>query len=258
MGDTAAKWSGAIEVPVSQIESNEWNPNSMSEDMFHKLLAEIKDTGFDEPLIVVPHPEKPGMYRLVNGEHRWKAVQVLEWTHVPVVVKHGLTEGDQKTMTVRRNLLHGDLDRVKFTELVNDVINNHGIPRIDVPDRMGFLNEKDFLSNLVTEKTKQAKEMSDQAKQATQMVDNTSYLLNEIFTKFGETVPQGFLFFMHKAKMHLMVQMDKDMEETMGLLVAQLKASGQNVNDVLTKALVSTLAAPAAAGPSAGPEDVKY
>lgn len=254
----AGKWSGAIEVPVSQIEENPWNPNAMSDDMFHKLLAEIKDTGFDEPLIVVPHPDKPGMYRVINGEHRLKAVQVLEWTVVPVVVKHGLTEADQKTMTVRRNLLHGDLDRAKFTDLVNDVINNHGMQRIDVPDRMGFLDEKSFMRNLMTEKVAQAKEMSDQAKQATTMVDNTSFLLNEIFTKFGDTVPNGYLFFMHKSKMHLMVQMDKDMEETMGLLVAHVKASGQNINDVLAKALVSTLAAPATAGPAQGPEDVKY
>ena len=250
----AAKWSGAIEVSVDLIEENPWNPNKMSDDMFHKLLAEIQNTGFDEPIIVVPHPDKPGKYRVVNGEHRWKAVQVLEWKTVPVVVKTGLSEADQKTMSVRRNLLHGDLDRTKFTELVNDVINNHNVARIDIPDVMGFLNEKDFLKNIVTEKAKAAKEMSDQAKEATQIVDNTSYLLNEIFTKFGDTIPQGFLFFMHKSKMHLMVQMDKDMEETLGLLVAHVKSAGQNINEALGKALASLMMS----APAQAPEDVKY
>jgi hypothetical protein len=248
-----AKWDAAIQVPVELIEANPWNPNQMTEEMFQKLLAEIQNTGFDEPILVVPHPEKPGHYRVVNGEHRWKAVQVLQWKTVPVVVKN-LSELDQKTMTVRRNLLHGDLDRLKFTELVNDVINNHGMAETKVHSEMGFLDEQEFVKHLVTQKAKVAQDMAEDAKKSAKMVDNLSYLLNEIFTQFGDTVPQGFVFFMHKSKMHLMVQMDKEMEELLGLAVNHLKATGKDINDFLGKALSAAMLS---AEPQP-PADVKY
>lgn len=240
------KWDGAIVVPLEKIEPNAWNPNEQTDATFNMLVEEIRTNGFDEPIIVVPSPGKPDMYRIIGGEHRWKAARILEMTEVPVVVKENWDEETQKTQTVKRNLLRGDLDRVKFSKLVNDVIQSHGVPVEQLISKMGFIDEKDFEKAYIVDKEteEQAAEVLADAKGQMQMVDNLSYLLNEIFSKFGSTCPQGFMFFMFKNRMHLMVQMDKELEDQVSLMVGDLKTSGKNVNDFIGTAIGREMAVP--------------
>jgi ParB/RepB/Spo0J family partition protein len=234
------KWEGAVEIPIDLIEPNDWNPNVQSDATFEALVEEIHTSGFDEPLVVVPHPDKKGAYRIISGEHRWKAAKTLGMQAIPVVVKEQWDEATQKVQTVRRNMLRGELDRVKFSKLVNDVVETYGVARENVPKLMGFTDDKEFVKHYLAEKGNsdaKLREMMAQTKKETQMVDNLSFLLNEIFSKFGSTLSQGFIFFFYKGRMHLMVQMDKDLEDQVSLMVEMLKGSGQNVNDFLGKAI---------------------
>jgi len=260
------KWEGAFEVPITDVEANEWNPNQMSQEMLEQLVSEITKNGFDEPVIVVPIDG--GKYRIVNGEHRYKAAQALGMATLPVVIKDRWDEGEQKIQTVRRNMLRGELDRVKFTKLVNDLVTDQRATPSELPKKMGFLDEQEFHRQLVAEKAKtnaKVAEMLSDTKNEVQMVDNLSYIVNEIFGQFGQTVAASYIFFMHKSRMHLMLQMDKDMEETISLMVNQIKAAGGNANDFLGNAINHELARIRAEQPAtekttgdAGGEAVKY
>jgi hypothetical protein len=68
-------------------------------------------------------------------------------------------------------------------------------------------------------------------------VQNLSFILNEIFHEYGETVPHGFMFFCHKNKFHLMVQMDDKLEKEVDLAVKYVRESGKNINVFMRKAL---------------------
>lgn len=236
------KWEGAIEVPIDDVEVNEWNPNQMTEDVFNELVKEIQTNGFDEPVITVKNGDK---YRVVNGEHRYRAAKQLGMGFLPIVVKLDWDEPTQKLQTVRRNLLRGELDKVKFTKLVNDVVNGQHITPSEASKKFGFTDEKKFQQNLIAERDKlnaKVAEHLDETNNQLQTVDNLGFVVNEIFGQFGATVDRGYLFFMFKSKMHLMLQMDKDMEGTISLMVSHLKTSGKNANEFLGEAINDALA----------------
>jgi ParB/RepB/Spo0J family partition protein len=237
-----------IELPVDKLEACDWNPQVMSETMFNQLVEEIRDDGFDEPLLVVPHPEpnkaKDGFYRIIAGEHRYEAVKVLGFEHVPAIVKPDWDETEQKLKTVRRNMLRGSQDPVKFSRLVKQVNDDDGVPLSDIPQLMGFDDDKVFKKLYIAEKEKEdeavanaAKKDGEEQRREMEMIDNLSYILNQIFSNYGDTVPAGFLFFWYKNRQHLMVQEDTKLEKKIEHLVRYCKAQGTSMQAILDSAL---------------------
>jgi len=237
-----------VEIPIDKLEPCEWNPQTMSETTFNQLVDEIRDDGFDEPVLVVQHADadkkKDGVYTIISGEHRYEALKVLGYDSVPCIVKDAWDETEQKLKTVRRNMLRGDPDPVKLSRLVKDINDNDGVPIADMPRLLGFDDEKKFKAHLASENAREKKQVSDAAKNAeeqkrqeTQIVDNLSYLLNQIFSKFGDTVPNGYVFFWYKNRMHLMLQEDTKLEKYIEHLVRYSQAHGTDIPAILTSAL---------------------
>jgi ParB/RepB/Spo0J family partition protein len=246
-----ASMSGTGEqmVSVDKLEPNAWNPQVMEDAKFNELVEEIREDGFDDAIHVVKHPdpdkESAGIYMIVDGEHRWQAARVLGIAEIPCVVKDNWPdEKTQKIKTVRRNLLHGDLDRARFTKLAHS-LNDVGIPIKELPSVLGFSNEAEFREKFVAQERQReeqaqqraAKSAKEEEKRESAVVNNLSFILNEIFSEYGDTVPQGFIFFCHKNKYHLLVQMDDKLEGLVESAVKYLRATGKNVNALLRRAL---------------------
>jgi len=236
-------------IAIENLEPNSWNPQIMSDAKFNELVEEIREDGFDEPIHVVEHPDPvkkaQEIFLIVNGEHRWQAARVLGITEIPCVIKDGWKdEQTQKIKTVRRNLLHGDLDKTRFTKLVH-TLNDTGIPMKDLPGILGFESEEVFREKFIAEERERqeqeqeqaSKSASDREKDENMVVENLSFILNEIFAEYGETIPQGFMFFWHKNRCHLMVQMDEKLEGLVEAAVKYLRSSGKNVNPLLRRAI---------------------
>jgi hypothetical protein len=62
------------------------NPNRMSLGNLAKLMRNIERTGRYEPLVVRPHPRKPGLFQIINGHHRREALEKLGHRTADVVV----------------------------------------------------------------------------------------------------------------------------------------------------------------------------
>jgi ParB/RepB/Spo0J family partition protein len=238
-----------VNVPTEKLVPNSWNPQAMSDVKFNQLLEEIREDGFDEPLLVVPHPDKAkaqdGFFMIVSGEHRWQAMRVLGAAKIPCVVKGNWDEKAQRIKTVRRNMLHGELDKERFSKLVHSLSDTHGVSMRDMASTLGFSNDAEFreqfLSKLRSEEEKKQRgaiqDASDQDRRELEVVDNLSYVINEILAKAGDTIPQGFIFFWHKNKFHLMVQEDKRLEKMVEAMVKYLRETGKHVTAFLSHAL---------------------
>jgi len=249
----------SIRIPVDRIFPNEWNPNEQRDETFNALVAEIEEDGFDHWIQVVPWPDCPHVdkskgefkwgegegescsgFKIIGGEHRWKAVTVLEWDDVPCVVYTDWDERVQKLKTVRRNLLSGDLNAAKFTRLVQG-LEDDGMEKAVIAEAMGFHNEAAFLNELIQDKEEREKTwldaLQEENKKEVEAVDSMSDLLNNIFSKYGDTVPQSFLFFMFKGKTHLLVMMDAPLYSEVDQMVTHLKDTGQSSADFFKDAL---------------------
>jgi ParB/RepB/Spo0J family partition protein len=62
------------------------NPNRISKANFAKLLANIERTGRYEPLVVRPHPDRPGYFQIINGHHRWQVLSQLGYKAADAVI----------------------------------------------------------------------------------------------------------------------------------------------------------------------------
>jgi hypothetical protein len=99
-------------VLIESLKPNWYNPNRQSEYEFELLCKSMKEDGFDQPILVL---RKDNM--IVDGEHRWRAAQVLGMKEVPVVYTD-MTPEQMMVSTLRHNRARGSED----SELVNRVL----------------------------------------------------------------------------------------------------------------------------------------
>lgn len=229
-----------VNLPIEKVFPSGWNPNEQDEETFNELTADIKKDGFDEPIIVVEDDAALGTYKIISGEHRWRAMKVLGKTQIPAVVKKGWDEVAQKLKTVRRNLLRGRLNPTKFTKLINDIKRVYDVDHAKIASEMGFRDEKEYWRNYRQERVNRdeaAQGILTETRKELTMIDNLSVVLNEVFSQYGDTVPQSYIFFMHKKKMHLLVGMDGSLCSAVELLTGHMKETGKDANSVLTEAI---------------------
>lgn len=248
MGTKKTKDSGAllevVELDMDKVHPNEWNPNVQDEKTFNELTKDIETDGFDEPVIVVADEATPGTYKIISGEHRWKSMKVLGKEKIPAIIKEGWDEVAQKLKTVRRNLLKGQLDSTKFTKLINDIKRVYDVDHTKLAEEMGFRDEKEYWRHYQEERTQKdgaAQEILSDTRRELHMIDNLSVVLNEVFSQYGDTVNQNFMFFLYKKKMHLLISMDGRLVKSVELLTAHLKASKEDANPILNDALKAKL-----------------
>lgn len=64
-----------IDIKHSDIIPNDWNPNKQNERAFAAEIESITDNGFVQPVTVRKHPKQKSKYQIIDGYHRWLALQ---------------------------------------------------------------------------------------------------------------------------------------------------------------------------------------
>lgn len=198
---------------MTALEANPWNPNSMDAREFNLLVENIKLVGFVEPIVAVPLGDD--RYRIISGEHRWKAAQVLGLPTVPVEVVDAelFDEDTQKFQTLRLQVIRGKLSPERFMSLYDELSERYAEPLL--ADMMGFADRE------VVEKFKKAVArqlptgMREKFKKATKdllRIDDISAVLNKIFREHGNDLQQGFLVFSYGKQEHVYVEMTPELK----------------------------------------------
>lgn len=78
---------------------------SFSREFAVNLAASIKAEGLFHPIVVRPHPDRPGRYLLVQGRHRLYAVKkVLKEPEIRATILEGLDDVGHKMASISENL----------------------------------------------------------------------------------------------------------------------------------------------------------
>jgi len=109
-----------ITVHIDNIIPNAFNPNEMSEFMYEKMKQTIKEKGLFGSIYVTP---TAGMYRILDGEHRWKACKELGMTWLPVECAKEMTDQEVKFWTVYFNNTRGKDDIEKRAQIFKELDN---------------------------------------------------------------------------------------------------------------------------------------
>jgi len=226
-------------IPIDLICPNSWNPQSQDEITFQRLVDEIRDVGFLDPLEVVPLDD--GTYRIIGGEHRWQAAKVIGLEELPcsVLVDAKWQDEDlQKFVTVRLNVLKGKLDPEKFAKLYGEMATKYGADALQ--QLMGYTDTKAFQKVVGDVKRGLKKslpkdlqdEFDEKAKEA-KTVEDLSNILQHLFAKHGDTVNLSFMVFSFGKQEHTYVQMNRQTKKALDKVLAYCRHANEDINDFL-------------------------
>ena len=108
------------EVAVGDIRPNGFNYNTQPGDTFQKLVESIRRFGWTESIVVRTIPGVEG-FEIVNGEHRWRAAQLLGMSFIPITNMGDLSDEQAKQLCIILNELGGKPDEVRLADLLRDI-----------------------------------------------------------------------------------------------------------------------------------------
>lgn len=223
-------------VDIDQIEPNDWNPNVEDATTFNELVRNIEEHGFTGAIEVVELDS--GRYRIIGGEHRWKAAKLLGIKQVPISVAPW-DEDTQKIETFKLNLLKGKVDPAKFTAMWNSLVLKYGEDQLR---RMMGLQGRDAEFRRLLKRVKQSlpEEVQQQIEargDKIRNVEDIAAVVNSIYATYGSTLDSGFMLFSYGGQTHLMVKMTKDTFAAVKAMADDCQARGEDVNTEILRRL---------------------
>ena len=132
-----AEASGSLrELAVTAVQPNPFQPRTrMDEGALADLAASIEASGLLQPVVVRPGPTN-GVYELIAGERRWRALQRLGWPTVPAVVKE-VDDQTLLTLALVENLQRDDLSPVDEARGYRRLMDEFSLSQVDVARAVG-------------------------------------------------------------------------------------------------------------------------
>ena len=168
----------------------------MTDADFNALVASIEEDGWTVPLSVVDQGD--GLYKIVGGEHRWRAARVLAYDTVPcVLLDPNLFDADRRAWhMVRQNIVHGKLNPERFAQLYERMAKQYDSDVLQA--LMGFTSSDAFQK--VYKEARDAlpealQKALDKQKDEIKTIDGLAAVLNGLFREFGETLDSDFMVF---------------------------------------------------------------
>lgn len=115
-----------VHIPLERLHAHPDNPRRDVGDVT-ELAADIAANGLDQALVVVPHPDRPGDYRIVIGHRRLAAAQLACVPEVTARIREDLTAAAQRQMMVRENVHRADLTAVEEADAYQAMLNVDGL-----------------------------------------------------------------------------------------------------------------------------------
>jgi len=224
---------------VDDLVPNDWNPQHQDDTVFDRLVDEIEDVGFIDPIQVVAQPDN--RYLIIGGEHRWQAAKAAGMEEVPCIVLEGdqwKEEDLQKFVTVRLNLIRGRLNPEKFLKLYNEMVARYGEESMQGLmghcDTHGFKKLVDSVKKGMKDTLpKDLQDKFDEEAKEVKTVEDLSNIIQSLYNSYGDTVSQSFMVFTYGKQSHIYISMDKGMKKAMDKILSYCKTTGDDINEFM-------------------------
>lgn len=127
--------SPVVQVPVDAVHAHPDNPRRAVGDVT-ELADSIRAHGIRQNLLVVPHPDHPGQYRVVIGHRRVAAANLAGAQTVPAVIDPTLSPTDQLQLMLLENLQRVDLTPIEEADGYQGLL-DLGVDERTIAERTG-------------------------------------------------------------------------------------------------------------------------
>ncbi|SDK22939.1 nucleoid occlusion protein [Sediminibacillus albus] len=126
-----------IQIPVSQIEPNRYQPRSIfSQEKIEELAQTIHTHGMIQPIVVRKIEQDEAGYELIAGERRWRAVQFLQWENVPAIIRD-MSDTETASVALIENLQREELTVIEEAMAYQRLLDLHGLTQEALAQRLG-------------------------------------------------------------------------------------------------------------------------
>ncbi len=228
------------DIHIDDCVPNPWNPQEMDDDTFNALAESIEDAGMIDPIQVVT--QEGGKYRIIGGEHRWKACSVLGYETIPaVILKEGEFDEDrQKFLTVRMNILSGKMNPSKFYDMYSGLSDKYTEETMQM--MFGFAKEEEFkklIDQTIKSLPDEMQEKVKEAKKEIRTIDDLTNLLNNLFTEYGDSLPSNVMAFSYGGKEVMWILAEKELWNTVKKIKSDAIIGGKDMAEEVLKTLKS-------------------
>ena len=127
--------SAGSDIAVGEIHPSPYQPRRHFDDEALKELADsIRNQGLLQPLVVRSRPQ--GGYELIAGERRWRAAQLAEMTHVPVVVRE-VNDAEASAFALIENIQREDLTALEEAQGLARLRDEFELTQQEIADAVG-------------------------------------------------------------------------------------------------------------------------
>ncbi len=103
-------------LPIEKLHPGKYQPRrAFAAEAMDSLVASVREQGVVQPLLVRPHPAKPGEYEIIAGERRWRAAQAAQVHDVPVHVRD-MSDREALEIALVENIQRQDLSPMEEAE----------------------------------------------------------------------------------------------------------------------------------------------
>lgn len=245
LGVELSKSLPTYDVPIDLITASGWNPNEMDDKTFNRLVQEMEETGFIDPIQIIP--AKGERFVILGGEHRWHGAKTLGWKTVPCNIlmdKRFLDPSLQKLIGVRLNVIKGKLNPDKFIALKEEMVKVYGEEQLEALFGFTSTDAWNKLTGGVVKAMeatgvggkKMAKELKKKSKEIS-TVDGLGIIINKLFKKYGGDLAQNFMVFTFGGKEHLYIVANEKMMKSLEKAKALCRKKKLDINDVIAPAI---------------------
>ena len=104
---------------VASIKPNKFQPRKrFAEEKLKELMNSIKEKGIIQPVIVRP---KDSGYELIAGERRFRAVKMLGYDQIPVLIKE-VSDADSLELSLIENIQREELNPIEEAMAYRDLM----------------------------------------------------------------------------------------------------------------------------------------
>jgi len=124
-----------IKIPIDQIVPNRFQPRTIfDDDKIEELSRTIHTHGVIQPIVVRTMDD--GLYEIIAGERRYRAMKKLQWTEVPAIVRD-LSDNETASIALIENLQREELTSIEEALAYQKLLELHMITQEALAQRLG-------------------------------------------------------------------------------------------------------------------------
>lgn len=122
-------------IQIDRIAPNRFQPRTIfSEEKIEELARTIHTHGIIQPIVIRQAEE--GMYEIIAGERRYRAMKKLGWTEVPAIVRN-LDDKETASIALIENLQREELTAIEEAYAYEQLLELHALTQEALAQRLG-------------------------------------------------------------------------------------------------------------------------